>query len=72
MAKIEISVTRKGKGIDVQCRMIKDDSDSELVKKAARVILVSLGGFIHSILRKMLGAVNDLSTVPVKGNDSFH
>ncbi|CAH5592329.1 MULTISPECIES: hypothetical protein [Klebsiella] len=72
MAKIEISVTRKGKGIDVQCRMIKDDSDSELVKKAARVILVSLGGFIHSILRKMLGTVNDLSTVPVKGNDSFH
>ena len=72
MAKIEISVTRKGKGIDVQCRMIKDDSDSEQVKKAARVILVSLGGFIHSILRKMLGAVNDLSTVPVKGNDSFH
>lgn len=53
MAKIEISVTRKGKGIDVQCRMIKDDSDSEQVKKAARVILVSLGGFIHSILRKM-------------------
>jgi hypothetical protein len=37
MAKIEISVTRKGKGIDVQCRMIKDDSDSELVKKAARL-----------------------------------
>ncbi|EOI5842872.1 TPA: hypothetical protein MNC05_004763 [Klebsiella pneumoniae] len=72
MAKIEISVTRKGKGIDIQCRMIKDDSDSELVKKAARVILVSLGGFIHSILRKMLGTVNDLSTVPVKGNDSFH
>lgn len=72
MARIEISVTRKGKGIDVQCRMIKDDSDSELVKKAARVILVSLGGFIHSILRKMLGAVNDLSTVPEKGNDSFH
>ncbi|WP_434663239.1 hypothetical protein ACMYSL_12640 [Klebsiella sp. MISC125] len=72
MAKIEISVTRKGKGIDVQCRMIKDDSDSELVKKAARVILVSLGGFIHSILRKMLGTVKDLSTVPVKGNDSFH
>ena len=72
MAKIEISVTRKGKGIDVQCRMIKDDSDSEQVKKAARVILVSLGGFIHSILRKMLGTVNDLSTVPVKGNDSFH
>lgn len=72
MAKIEISVTRKGKGIDVQCRMIKDDSDSELVKKAARVILVSLGGFIHSILRKMLGTVNDLSIVPVKGNDSFH
>ena len=72
MAKIEISVTRKGKGIDIQCRMIKDDSDSELVKKAARVILVSLGGFIHSILRKMLGTVKDLSTVPVKGNDSFH
>ena len=72
MAKIEISVTRKGKGIDVQCRMIKDDSDSEQVKKAARVILVSLGGFIHSILRKMLGTVKDLSTVPVKGNDSFH
>ena len=72
MAKIEISVTRKGNGIDVQCRMIKDDSDSELVKKTARVILVSLGGFIHSILRKMLGKVKDLSTVPVKGNDSFH
>lgn len=72
MAKIEISVTRKGKGIDVQCRMIKDDSDSEQVKKAARVILVSLGGFIHSILRKMLGTVKDLSTVPAKGNDSFH
>ncbi|HBV5320362.1 hypothetical protein [Klebsiella spallanzanii] len=72
MAKIEISVTRKGKGVDVQCRMIKDDSDSEQVKKAARVILVSLGGFIHSILRKMLGTVKDLSTVPVKGNDSFH
>jgi hypothetical protein len=52
--------------------MIKDDSDSELVKKAARVILVSLGGFIHSILRKMFGTVKDLSTVPVKGNDSFH
>jgi hypothetical protein len=64
MAKIEISVTRKGKGIDVQCRMIKDDSDSELVKKAARVILVSLGGFIHSILTKMFGTVKDLSTVP--------
>lgn len=72
MAKIEISVTRKGKGIDVQCRMIKDDSDSEQVKKAAQVILVSLGGFIHQILRKMLGTVKDLSTVPVKGNDSFH
>lgn len=72
MAKIEISVTRKGKGVDVQCRMIKDDSDSEQVKKAARVILVSLGGFIHPILRKMLGTVKDLSTVPVKGNDSFH
>ena len=72
MAKIEISVTRKGKGIDVQCRMIKDDSDSEQVKKAARVILVSLGGFIHSILRKMFGPVKDLSTVPVKGKDSFH
>ncbi|CAH5325090.1 TPA: hypothetical protein ACMEVB_004185 [Klebsiella pneumoniae] len=72
MAKIEISVTRKGKGIDVQCRMIKDDSDSEQVKKAARVILVSLGGFIHQVLRKMFGTVKDLSTVPVKGNDSFH
>ncbi|EPP7093704.1 TPA: hypothetical protein ACN7GF_003109 [Klebsiella pneumoniae] len=72
MAKIEISVTRKGKGIDVQCRMIKDDSDSEQVKKAARVILVSLGGFIHSIMRKMFGTVKDLSTAPVKGNDSFH
>ncbi|EPJ7506829.1 MULTISPECIES: hypothetical protein [Klebsiella] len=72
MAKIEISVTRKGKGIDVQCQMIKDDSDSERVKKAARVILVSLGGFIHSIMRKKFGTVKDLSTVPVKGNDSFH
>ena len=72
MAKIEISVTRKGKGIDVQCRMIKDDSDSEQVKKAARVILVSLGGFIHSILRKMFGTVKDFSTVPEKGKDSFH
>lgn len=72
MAKIEISVTRKGKGIDVQCRMIKDDNDSELVNKTARTIQASLGGFIHSILRKMFGTVKDLSTVPVKGNDSFH
>lgn len=72
MAKIEISVTRKGKGIDVQCRMIKDDNDSEQVKQAARVILVSLGGFTHSILRKMFGTVKDLSAVTVKGNDSFH
>ncbi|HBM3102608.1 TPA: hypothetical protein LVL76_004884 [Klebsiella oxytoca] len=72
MAKIEISVTRKGKGIDVQCRMIKDAEDSEQVSKVARTIQASLGGFIHSILRKMFGTVKDLSTVPVKGNDSFH
>ncbi|MFP8400841.1 hypothetical protein [Raoultella ornithinolytica] len=72
MAKIEISVTPKGKGIDVQCRMIKDDNDSELVNKAVRTIQVSLCGFIHSILRKMSGTVKELSTVPVKGNDSFH
>ncbi|HHJ4223664.1 hypothetical protein FMJ29_24710 [Klebsiella michiganensis] len=72
MAKIEISVTPKGKGIDVQCRMIKDANDSELVNKTARTIQASLGGFIHSILRKMFGAVKNLSTVPVKGNDSFH
>ncbi|HCU2117779.1 TPA: hypothetical protein OUI25_001211 [Klebsiella pneumoniae] len=72
MAKIEISVTRKGKGIDVQCRMIKDANDSELVNTAARNIQASLGGFIHSILRKMFGTVKDLSTVPVKDNDSLH
>lgn len=72
MAKIEISVTRKGKGIDVQCRMIKDAEDSEQVSKVARTIQASLGGFTHSILRKMFGTVKDLSTVPVKGNDSFH
>jgi len=72
MAKIEISVTRKGKGIDVQCRMIKDAEDSEQVSKVARTIQASLGGFIHSILRKMFGTVKDLSTVPAKGNDSFH
>lgn len=72
MAKIEISVTPKGKGIDVQCRMIKDDNDSELVNKTARTIQASLGGFIHSILRKMFGTVKNLSTVPVKGNDLLH
>ncbi|MCG2853593.1 hypothetical protein L5654_08020 [Klebsiella grimontii] len=72
MAKIEISVTPKGKGIDVQCRMIKDANDSELVNKAARTIQASMGGFIHSILTKMFGRAKDLSSVPVKGNDSFH
>ncbi|MFN4623386.1 hypothetical protein [Klebsiella pasteurii] len=72
MAKIEISVTRKGKGIDVQCRMIKDANDSELVNNAARTIQISLCGFINSILRKRSGTVKELSTVPVKGNDSFH
>ena len=72
MAKIEISVTRKGKGIDVQCQMIKDDSDSEQVKKAARVIQVSLGGLIHSVRSQMFGRVKDLPSVPVKKNDSFH
>lgn len=72
MAKIEISVTRKGKGIDVQCRMIKDTEDSEQVSKVARTIQASLGGFIHSILRKMFGTVKDFSTVPEKGKDSFH
>ncbi|HIH4738205.1 hypothetical protein [Klebsiella oxytoca] len=72
MARIEISVTRKGKGIDVQCRMIKDTEDSEQVSKVARTIQASLGGFIHSILRKMFGTVKDFSTVLEKGKDSFH
>lgn len=72
MARIEISVTRKGKGIDVQCRMIKDTEDSEQVSKVARTIQASLGGFIHSILRKMFGTVKDFSTVPEEGKDSFH
>ncbi|WP_200793919.1 hypothetical protein [Klebsiella pneumoniae] len=72
MARIEISVTRKGKGIDVQCRMIKDTEDSEQVSKVARTIQASLGGFIHSTLRKMFGTVKDFSTVPEKGKDSFH
>lgn len=72
MAKVEVSVTRKGKGIDVQCRLIKEAEDSELVNKAARTIQAAMGGFIHSILTRMFGKVKDLSSVPVKGNDSFH
>jgi hypothetical protein len=58
MAKIEISVARKG--IDVQCRMIKDDSDSELVRNSG--LFYCRWGFYHSILTKML-KVKDLSTV---------
>ncbi|STV62414.1 Uncharacterised protein [Klebsiella pneumoniae] len=43
MAIIEISVSRRGKGVQVRTRMVRNDDDSELVRNTAKRIHMSLG-----------------------------
>ncbi|STU38660.1 Uncharacterised protein [Klebsiella pneumoniae] len=50
MAIIEISVSRRGKGVQVRTRMVRNDDDSELVRNTAKRIHMSLGEFIHGLI----------------------
>ncbi|HCB0898968.1 hypothetical protein BUE65_21030 [Klebsiella variicola] len=69
MAIIEISVSRRGKGVQVQTRMLRNDDDSELVRNTAKRIHMSLGGFIHGLVVRIFAKVENISPSPADKNN---
>lgn len=69
MAIIEISVSRRGKGVQVRTRMVRNDDDSELVRNTAKRIHMSLGRFIHGLVVRIFAKVENISPSPADKNN---
>ncbi|MGK3122879.1 hypothetical protein ACCY16_01990 [Candidatus Pantoea formicae] len=54
MAKVVITVTELGRGIDVQCRLEPEEKDSGDVQKVASAVAVGIAGTVTNIIRNSL------------------
>lgn len=54
MAKVIITLTDVGKGLDVQCRVEPDSNDSDRLKAVAAAVGYGLAGHVNEKIRNAL------------------
>lgn len=54
MAKVIITLTDVGKGLDVQCRVEPDSNDSDRLQAVAAAVGYGLAGHVHDKVRNAL------------------
>ncbi|WOA52526.1 hypothetical protein [Dickeya solani] len=57
MAKVVISITKRARGIDVQCNPEHENGDSNLVKVIAMAVAAGLAGHVNEKVRNAIEKV---------------
>lgn len=65
MAKVILTLTDVGKGLDVQCRVEPEDTDSDRLHTVAAAVGFGLAGHVNEKIRQALTKTN-------KGKSNVH